>query len=478
MAGAAGLALSPRLAALRQDAEGPRPNLLVIITDQQSLRAMGAYGNAHVRTPHMDSIATAGVRFESSYCAAPICRPARSSLVTGRMPHDAERTINALYSLTPGLPTYGDLLGEAGYQPVWAGKWHLPDPYPRETSLAGFRNLPLPGFRPAPDLNPVTTNGKKLGVNLDPHVAHRAVDFLREEHERPFALTVSLLNPHDISHQLTRKNMTGLGDVELPPLPANFGVNADEPGYVQKVRFEVASRLVAMRPEEDLGGDDDAPVKTAAWGEEEWRVYLYLYYRLVEQVDAQIGRVLAALREEGLEESTVVLLTSDHGEGMAAHRWLSKGILYEEAIAVPLVVSWKGVTPPGLVDREHLVSGVDILPTLCDYAGAPALDGMAGVSLRPYIEEPQTPGREELVVEMTRSATLGARMLRTRRFKYMLYSEGERAEQLYDLVADPGEMRNLAREEEHAEVLREHRRRLRDWVARTEDPFTVPDDEG
>jgi arylsulfatase A-like enzyme len=144
----------------------------------------------------------------------------------------------------------------------------------------------------------------------------------------------------------------------------------------------------------------------------------------------------------------------------SAHRLEHKAVLYEESARVPLLVSWKGVTRAGLVDREHLVStGLDLIPTLCDFAGIPVPSELKGRSVRELAEgrEPKS-WRESLVVENGRS-----RMLRTSRHKYVVYESGSRREQLIDLGQDPGEMKNLALDPSCADVLKEHRRLLKKW---------------
>jgi len=188
----------------------------------------------------------------------------------------------------------------------------------------------------------------------------------------------------------------------------------------------------------------------------------------VSFVDHQIGRVLDALRESGLEEETVVVFVSDHGDMDSAHRLEHKTVLYEEACRVPFIVRHKGVTPPGRVDRTHLVStGLDLLPTVCDFAGIAPPEGLRGRSVRPLVEgkEP-TDWRDEVVVE----CQVG-RMLRTDRYKYNVYEDGAHREQLIDLKEDPGEMVNLAADPSRAQVIEDHRRRLARWVDETGDPI-------
>ena len=179
-----------------------------------------------------------------------------------------------------------------------------------------------------------------------------------------------------------------------------------------------------------------------------------------ERVDSEIGLVLAGLREGGRERDTLVVLVSDHGDMDSAHRLEHKSVLYEEATRVPLVLSLKGVTSAGAVDREHLAStGLDLIPTLCDFAGIDAPSGRAGRSLRPLaLGRSVENWRDSLVVENEKS-----RLVLWDRYKYIVYASGKQREQVIDLQRDPGEMTNLARDDASRPLLLEGRRRLRQW---------------
>lgn len=423
------------------------PNVLFLMTDQQTLRAMSAYGNPHLRTPHMDSLAAAGVRFENSYCTTPVCGPSRGSLLTSRMPHETGVEING-QTLDPAIPNMGEIFREAGYHTAWTGKWHLPKSYP-QGPVPGFEYLPVP-------------EGTKfrLGSQTDGPVADEAIRFLRRRHERPFLLGVSLHNPHDICWSVREDPPEPIDESVLPPLPANFEVDPNEPEFI-----------TACRNREVYGPEI---LYTKDWDRKRWREYLYQYYRHTEEVDREIGRILQALREEGLQDDTLIVFTSDHGEGAAAHRWVVKLMLYEEVATVPLIVSWKGRTPAGRVDATHLVSGLDVLPTMCDYAGVPVGRDFMGMSLRPLIETPDRPGHEFVVTELqshSQDLSRKGRMLRTARYKYIAFSHGSNREMLFDLDADPGEMNNLALQPSSSAALEHHRELLRKWIAQTQDHF-------
>ena len=435
-----------------QAAEKHRPNVLLLLTDQQTMRAMGAYGNPSLHTPNMDRLAAGGARFEISYCTSPVCGPSRSSLVTGRMPHETGVELNGA-TPDPTIPNLGQIFQQADYETAWVGKWHLPASYPRATdgTIPGFEYLHVPA-------------GTKLalGDQTDGAVTDQAIAFLRRKHERPWLLAVSLHNPHDICWWIRDEPIKPINMHRMPPLPANFAIAPDEPGF-----------LTDCRQPKTYGVEQQY---TAGWDETQWRAYLYAYYRLTEQVDACIGRVLNTLRERGYEENTLVVFTSDHGEGAAGHQLVVKLTPYDGAASVPMVCSWPGVIPAGQVDSKHPVSGIDVVPTLCDYAGVPSPE-VTGVSLKPWIEQPDTAGRECVVCELKpfreQPERLG-RVLRTTRFKYMTFTDGARPEMLFDMQADPGETKNLAFDSKYAGELKHHRDLLRKWLKRTGDDFVAP----
>jgi len=424
-----------------------RPNILYIFTDQQFAGAMGCAGNADLRTAAMDSLAASGVRFDLAYCTTPLCSPSRSSMFTGLMPSRTGVPSNGM-SIRPELREreLGHLLSGAGYHCAYGGKWHLPKASIEEGHA----------FERICDFG-------------DDGLADACVDFLRRKHERPFFLVASFDNPHNIC-EWARSQELPWGPVpeparleDCPNLPANFAVGAFEP---EVIRIEQKC--------------DAQKYPVVSFTQEDWRRYRYAYYRLVEKVDWEIGRVLDALRDAGLEERTVLILSSDHGDGHGAHQWNQKSVLYEEAVRVPLIISFKGYTKPGLVDDTRLVSnGLDLLPTVCDYAQVGPPGDLEGMSLRPVAEgAPPATWREavfsETIFDGARGYQTRGLMVRTSRYKYVAYHWGRFREQLFDMENDPGEMVNLAVDSRRRDVLNHHRRLLSERVAGAGYRLTVP----
>lgn len=431
-AGLCALALSGRLPAAERRR---RPNVLIITTDQQRVDAVSEVGNKWVKTPNMDSLVAKGVYFTNSYCPYPLCSPSRAAMHTSRMPHEIGVDHNSM-SIDPTIPISGQVFREAGYDTGYAGKWHCPAVYPAEG---------IPGY----EVLNKTTRTRKLAQVVDEATMNAAIDFIKRKREKPFLAVVSFINPHDICLPAGETSPI-LKDVwkryqpprgaEIPPLPANFGDTQDAPKeFTRKSRND-------------------------HWDENHWRRYIYAYYRIMEDVDRQVGQVLQALRQTGQEENTIIVFTSDHGEGLASHRWTGKMMYYEEEAAVPLIISLKGVVPTGRIDRKHLVSALDVLPTICDYAGVKGPAVMRGRSLREVIEKPRQAGQEYVVSEMARG-TARSFMVRTKQYKYMVFpgTEGQKLEMLFDMQADPGEMKNLAGQPKFAGKVEQHRNLLVEW---------------
>jgi arylsulfatase A-like enzyme len=211
--------------------------------------------------------------------------------------------------------------------------------------------------------------------------------------------------------------------------------------------------------------------RAAAYDPDRWRQFRHAYYRLAEYVDGQIGRILDAIDQAGRAKDTVVIFSSDHGDMAGAHELNQKWVLYEESSRIPLIVRDPMGGRRGEVDARLVSNGLDLLPTLCSYAGIDPPGGLPGGSWRPLIRGEASEWRDYVPVEtVLDSPGAGwARMIRTERYAYHLYASGRHREQLYDLEADPGQMVNLAVESRYADVLHEHRQRLADWCRSTND---------
>lgn len=448
-------------------AAAERPNVLVICTDQQHAGMLSCTGNRWLQTPAMDSLAQNGARFERAYCVNPVCVPSRTGMLTGYTPSrfgmEANDDINkARIPVDIQRQTMGWLFRNAGYETAYGGKTHVPG----KITDYGFDVL--------------TQDGRE-------ELATECVAFLKKPHEKPFLLVASFINPHDINYMLRNdfelaktgkltankkdpeqvclaaalQRPAGVSEAEFyakycPPAPDNLEPQADAP------EAEPQS-LTSL-------GKVSRKYARENWSVEQWRLYRWAYRRLTERADREIGQVLQALRAAGLEEKTLVVFTSDHGDMDGAHRLGYKTMFFDEAARVPFIISLKGVTKPGLVDSQHLIStGQDLIPTLCDFADIKPPAGLLGRSVRALAEGRAVQDWRPYVA----SELVGARMICSGRYKYCVYDTGQRREQLVDLEKDPGEMKNLAADPACADVLARHRQYLREWVETNQDKLAA-----
>jgi len=452
-----------------------RPNLLLILTDEQSSEAMSCrMGDQFIKTPAMDSLAARGELFDSAYCAHPLCVPSRASFMTGRYPH--ELGIMELYPYGKGsnrkqehqldhrrFPTIASHLRNAGYDTGTTGKWHIP---------LDVHDPAASGFNFAENiLGESIHNGRvRLGHNgVDLRNVAVAREFLTRDRDRPFFLAVSFNNPHNICEWARNKMRDSLpdGDIgppppvaECPPLPPNLAHPEDEAEIVVQLRSE-SHRI---RRAETL---DEA----------EWRTMRWAYYRMIELVDRRLAQLFEILQETGQYENTAIVFTSDHGETCGAHSWHQKRVLYEESTKVPFIVCPAGGTA-GKVSHSLIQAGIDLFPTLCGLGNVESPAELPGRN----VLEAEAASREWIATatRFERKPELDpeergveGRMIRSRRYKYCVYDMGNHRESLFDLASDPLETRNLARVPSCRPVLEQHRRWFLEYASKNGDAFTA-----
>lgn len=401
-----------------------KPNIVFVHVDQMHHKAISDYGCEYVHTPNMDRLADEGYSFMESHCAMPQCCPARASWYTGRMSTEHGVVVNS-YPIDPEVPDLGQWLRKhSDYEAVYTGKWHI-----------SGRNM-AKSFK-------VLHRGTGHGELSDSTVARSAVAYLKNRtDDKPFFLSVGFLNPHDCCFPAMAHGGPGkygfapkIKD-RLPPLPDNFDYDY---------------RRTSNRA-------------TRNWSLQDWRYYIYSYYRMTEMVDHEVGRVYQALRSSPYADNTLFILTSDHGDGLGFHSRVSKGYMEEEAWRVPAIVSWPGHIEGGKRDTDHLVSGVDIAATVCDYAHVPPLPKMTVArSWRPLLEGKQVQWRDYVVGETSVGRLSTA--IRDARYKTTFYKDETK---LFDIANDPLETRNLVEDSDHAHVVDRHLEHFRDYLNKIE----------
>jgi len=463
----AGLILAKSTWAQNNAREAKRPNILFIMTDQQSAGMMSCTGNKWLRTPAMDRLAASGIRFERAYACNPVCVPSRFSLQTALMPSAIGMGRNedsAQSRVTDAMihNSLGNLFKNAGYDTVYGGKVHLPKRM-NDIQALGYRML---------------TNDSRR------ELADKCAEFIKGEHSKPFILFASFINPHDICYMAINDFNRSNGGSAAENIDSRTCEAVLEPARKSgKVEAFVAEHCPPLPENHEIPSDEpecittkytqDCPFREWArrnWTETQWRLHRWAYCRLTEMVDAEIGKLLDAVEQAGLLDNTLIVFTSDHGDMDSAHKLEHKSVLYEEAVCIPFIMSYKNIIPKGRIDGSHFVSnGLDLLPTFCDYANIKAPQGLPGRSLRPLVEGKSVSNwRDHIIVE-----SQNGRMVRTDRYKYCLYDSGRNPEQLTDLKNDPGEMRNLASNPAHKATLKEHRRLLKEWTSNIGDTIAA-----
>jgi arylsulfatase len=478
-----------------------RPNILIICTDQHRFDVLGAYGNPHVQTPNIDRLAAEGVLFEHCYTPNPVCAPTRASIVTGRYPRS-----HGLWANGVPLPAherfFTRVLADEGYDCGLVGKLHLaacfggrtepryddgfrvfrwshaPNHRSPENAYHRWLEQKHPALYEAAD---AAARGKKPGTSgttvsgpsfddmpTEAHytrwVAEETIEFLgrTRDPEKPFFLWANFFDPH---HPFVAP-AEYRARYDAAALPAPLG----EEG-------ELASKppILSEASEKSYAGHARG---YAEHSPEEIREIVRDYYAMVTFVDDEVGRILATLEAQGLRENTLIVFTSDHGEMLGDHRLLLKGpMMYEGAVRVPMILSWPGTLPQG-ERRGGFVSLLDLCATSLDAAGLPDLPTSQGMSLLP-VARGEAPARDYALCEYRDSGhpyepPVHVTMLRQGSHKLVVHhgdpaTARPRTGELFDLEADPQELRNLWDDPASRELRTLLQERLLDVLVATED---------
>ncbi|PFG29720.1 choline-sulfatase [Paramicrobacterium agarici] len=434
-----------------------RPNILLIVVDQMAHDVISALGHPSVVTPHLDELVDQSAVFENAYCTSPICLPSRASLLTGRLGRNLGIYDNGS-ELPARVPTLAHHLNRAGYTTVLSGKMHFAGPDQmhgfdeRLTSDSAPASYALtPDWTDGATANPGTSVTRLRGDPVQPwsqqlaydeEVLHTSLTRLRAlaADSVPFLLCSSFVHPHD-PFIVPAEYWHRYDDVEIPP-PNDPAVPFDE--------LHPFDQWIQIHHEADRFPLSEQETQTARRA----------YFAVVSYVDDLVGRLLAELDRLGLRDDTVVVFTSDHSEMLGEHGMWFKRTYREGSAKVPLLVSGTGVQPGR---RPGVVSLVDLTPTLMEIGNVPDaaahIAELDGESLAPVLHDPRSPGRDEAEFEYLAEGTLEPLLaLRAGRYKYV-YVRNQPA-LLFDLDADPHELRNLAPLPDDAGIVDRLRERL------------------
>ncbi|WP_298885989.1 choline-sulfatase [uncultured Serinicoccus sp.] len=439
------------------------PNIVVIQADQLAPQALGAYGDEAALTPHMDALAEQGAVFDRAYCTTPLCAPSRASMMTGLMPSELGCFDNG-DDFPASVPTFAHLLRSAGYHTALVGRMHFIGPdqhhgfeqrlttdvYPADLDMVPDWGRPLDQrlqWYHAAD--PVFTAGAAAATvqqDFDDEVLFRSLRHLDDrarahqaarragDRPQPFLMVTSFIHPHD-PYEPPREHWERFAGVSLP-----------DPAHPQAP--DVAQDPHTHRLRTMSGFDRQDPDRQAVARARR------AYYAAVSYVDDMVGALLARLEVLGLADSTVVVLTSDHGDMLGERGLWYKMSPYERSSRVPLVLRGPSdLVRPGRYANP--VSLLDVLPTLVELSGAggsPAGGARAGVSLLESARREAAgaaPQDRDVVVEYLAEGTHHPQVTLVRGGLKLVLCPGD-PDQLYDLDADPHELRNVVEEEGYA----------------------------
>ncbi|MBA4146748.1 MAG: sulfatase [Verrucomicrobia bacterium] len=466
------------MSSLAQAAAPQKQNVLFIISDDLN-NFLGCYGDPRAKTPNLDKLAGRGVRFDRAYCNFPLCGPSRNSMLTGLYPNSSGILGNAqiFRQTVPSQVSLSQSFRHAGYFAARLGKlYHYgvpgsigtdgnddPASWELELNPAGVDRLEeqphmftlVPGnlgsalswyASPKSDLH--HTDG------ILATEAEWVLERCARQKDRPFFLAVGFFRPHTPYTAPQTPYFDWYPEAEMPVVRSRKEDEADIP-----------PAAFASRRKEEVNLPDDIRRKA-----------MQAYYASISFMDAQVGRVVDALDRLGLSENTIIVFTSDHGYHMGEHNLWKKQSLFEESARVPLFIVAPGVTAKGGVASSP-VGLIDLYPTLTELCGVKAPSNLQGQSLVPILKDPSVKGRGWALTQVVRNqggkrsaviASEGTRpdrfsgySLRTARWRYTEWDEGNQGRELYDHDADPKELTNLANKAAHTSTMDELSRQLR-----------------
>lgn len=451
----------------RRSGAPEKPNILFIECDQFRYDCQGVT-NPIVKTPNLDRLAAEGMFFTNAFTPIPTCCPARQTFLSGQWPEQHKGLWNYDITLPVSLfdaHTWTEEMPKNGYTQYYFGKWHV---HPAKTPLDfGFTKY-VPDeqyttWRKAQGLPPVVPaiKGFIWMGGMDPAplekththwLAQQAIAQLQKfkDSGKPWHLRLEFVEPH-LPSTPTESFLNMYNEADIKPWGNFPDAMAGKP-YIQRQQLY------------------NWGIEKYSW--KEWAVYMRHYYAMISQTDDAIGRVLAALKEMGLEKNTVVIFTSDHGDAAGSHGLLDKHyVMYDEEVHVPLVIKWPGVVKPGSRSDQIVLNGLDLSATIPRMAGFRFMQG-DGYSLLPVLEGRDPVNGRKYAFSNYNGQQFGLyveRMIRNEHWKYIWNLTD--VDELYDLEKDPWEMKNLISDASCKQVLRDLRHALYEDLSRRKDPI-------
>ncbi len=469
MGGLLGSANAEQTAIPNRPVSGKKPNVIIIFCDQLRSFALGCYGNKFVKTPNIDRLAQNGFLFEQGISNSPVCTPARSNLMSGQYSRTCVGSRTNEMSSGDGLfgrndrlkfkdPTIAEEFKKLGYKTALIGKWHV-DTRP---SRLGFDESLIP--------DSIFTKGSFSknegktypvpGFTTD-HEITKAKEFisLNKDSEDPFFLYYNIISPHmpilDVPYRYS--HMYNPKEVPLRENVWKDGELARDEQWFHIYMWQT------------FYNKDYQPVTAKASPDFTLRDLTALYYGAVTWADDTVGEILKSLKDNGLEDNTLIVFSSDHGDMLGSHHVWNKERLYEEAICIPMIYSWPEEIRPG-TNNSQVASLIDVMPTLLDLCGGTIPGSVQGQSLAPVLSGQKERLAQDFTFIETPFCAMGIRTP-THMYGMLMNSEDTAIEddryQFYDLRADPYELNNLAKTGNSATLATGFREKLVKWDKET-----------
>lgn len=444
-----------------------KPNILYIGTDQFRYDCQGKV-NSVVKTPNLDKLSAEGMFFTRAFTPIPTCSPARQSLLSGKWPSQHKGLWN--YDITLPISffeehTWTEDMSKAGYKQFYLGKWHVhPTKSPEDFGFDGYiSNEKYYDWRKSQKLPPPTpsivgnawmggTDKAQLAQTSTHWLARQAIDQLKKFKKKgdPWHLRIEFTEPH------------------LPANPIDSFLKMYDPASIKpwgNFPDKMKNKPFIQRQMLYNWG-----IEQYTW--HEWSVYMHHYYAIISQTDDAIGMILNALKELSLDDNTIVIFTSDHGDAAGSHGLIDKHyVMYDEEVRVPLVVKWPGVVEPGSQSDQIVINGLDLAATIPEMAGFSFMQGV-GRSLIPLFRGEKPQNWRKYAFSDYNGQQFGLfvqRMIRNDQMKYVWNLTD--IDELYDLQKDPWEMNNLISDPSYKDDLKILRQNLYVDLAERNDPI-------
>lgn len=455
---AAGVRSQPR-------ANSARPNIVVIVVDDMRFDEYGAGGHPYLETPHIDALARSGVTFRNAYHTTPLCSPNRACILTGQYAsrHGIIDNTSRSYA-SHRLHTFARELQRGGYATAHIGKWHMGnDPTPRP-GYEHWVSFPGQGLVTNPELFEDGRLHRVEGYITD-LLTDRAVEFATRARRGPFMLYLGHKAIHPDIQQLDDGTVDVSSNSGFVPAPRHHGRYAGKK-FVRRPNYGLSPQDRAGKPMLDavLAAKHLPEIQRRFGGEvldeQVSDETIQSRAEMMLAVDDGVGRLVNALEERQLLDNTMFVFMSDNGSFFGEHGLsIERRFPYEESIKTPLIVSHRAGIEGGR-QLDAFALSVDIAPTVLDAAGVAISPSMQGRSLLPHLQGRQAPAREAFLVEYYGHenpfpwiANIDYRAVRMGQFKYIRWIRENHAHELYDLEADPYELRNIADDPAHAAVV-------------------------